>query len=260
MSFREETVDVRGYPVRLLRAGSGPPLLYLHGLLDAAAPGACEEALARHFEVLRPAHPGFAGSELPDWVDDVDDVALHTADLIETLALERPVVVGHSLGGWIATAFGVFRPEVSRALVLVSALGVRPESSPPDLFIQDPRETVATLFADPAKAAPLAPAKIDADFLVRRWQDQAAAARLMWKRVYDPRLRRRLHHVRTPTLVVWGERDAYLPASHGEKILAKELPNARFTSIPGAGHSVPLEAPEALAHAIVSFAVGRESD
>ena len=60
------------------------------------------DELAGHFTVYAPVHPGFAGDPIPDWLYDVHDLSFHNAALIGELGLERPLVVGVSLGGWMA--------------------------------------------------------------------------------------------------------------------------------------------------------------
>lgn len=253
--FELRSIDVRGYAVPVQVGGSGPPLILLHGAGGAGLVGPFEQALARDFRVYAPVHPGFGGTPLADWVQGVDDVALHYVDVIAALGLERPSVVGVSLGGWIATELAVFRPDLLARLVLVSAVGVRPDEPMPDLFILEPGEAMALLFANPSVAAVLrqAASAPDPELIVRMYEEQAAVARLMWKRPYNPRLARRLHHVSCPTLVVWGDQDRLLPPKHGEK-LAGLLPAARFRLIRGAGHVVPLEAAEELAREIFDFA------
>src|SRR5438093_1602229 len=134
---------------------------------------ACERRLAEHFTVYAPVQPGFAGTPLPPWVRGADDVALHTLELVRTLGLESPVVVGLSLGGWVATEMAVFRPASIRRLVLVAPIGVKTETPLPDLFIMEPLEAVPYLFADLSKAVALMPAAPTADVVVRMWEEQA---------------------------------------------------------------------------------------
>jgi pimeloyl-ACP methyl ester carboxylesterase len=253
---RVERVDVRGYEVPVQVGGSGPPLLLLHGAGGAGLWTEAHRRLADAFTVYAPVHPGFGGTELPDWVEGPEDVAFHTVDLADALALRRPLIVGLSLGGYIATELAIFRPDLPAGLVLVDALGLRPDQPMPDLFIMEPLEAGSMLVADPANLAALLPPGVqlpDTDFVVRQFQDQAAAARLLWRRSYDPRLERWLHHVTTPVLVLWGAEDRLLPPSHAEK-LAGLLPNARVRVIEGAGHLPSIEAPDAFVAAVRDFA------
>lgn len=166
--FRSETIRVFDHEVPVQIGGEGPALVLLHGAGGAGVVGSFERALVRSFTVYAPAAPGFAGSPLHDWVRGVHNVALHTLDLIETLGLERPTLVGQSLGGWIATEMAVFRPAAIARLVLVSPIGVRTDEPMPDLFIMEPMEAVSYLFADLSHAAALTPGGApDVDAIVR---------------------------------------------------------------------------------------------
>jgi pimeloyl-ACP methyl ester carboxylesterase len=249
-------VRVRDYDVLLQSAGSGPPLLLLHGAGGAGMWLDIHARLAEHFTVFAPVQPGFAGTPLPGWVRGADDVALHTLDLVRILGLESPVVVGLSLGGWIATEMAVFRPESIRRLVLVAPIGVKTEKPLPDLFIMEPLEALPYLFADLSKAMALMPAAPTPDAIVRMWEEQAAVARLAWHRPYNPSLPRRLHMIECPTLLVWGGEDRFVSPAHGE-MLVREIAGARLEVIPGAGHAVAIEKPEELAQKIVAFAADR---
>ena len=249
-------VPVRDYDVLLHSAGSGPPLLLLHGAGGAGMWLDLHARLAEHFTVFAPVQPGFAGTSLPGWVRGADDVALHTLDLVRMLGLESPVVVGLSLGGWIATEMAVFRPESIRRLVLVAPIGVKTEKPLPDLFIMEPLEALPYLFADLSKAMALMPAAPTLDAIVRMWEEQAAVARLAWHRPYNPSLHRRLHMIECPTLLVWGGEDRFVSPAHGE-MLVREISGARLEVIPGAGHAVAIEKPAEVAQKIVAFAADR---
>jgi pimeloyl-ACP methyl ester carboxylesterase len=250
---RSTTVRVHDYDVSLQSAGSGPPLLLLHGAGGAGMWLDIHTRLAERFTVFAPVQPGFAGTPLPNWLRGADDVALHTFDLMRVLGLDSARVVGFSLGGWIATEMAVLRPQSVGRLVLVAPIGVRTETPLPDLFIMEPHEAAPYLFADLSKAMALMPAVPNADVVVRMWEDQAAVARLAWHRPYNPSLRRRLHMIESPTLLVWGSEDRMVSPSHGE-MLAGEIRGARLEVIPEAGHAVAIEKPEELARRIVTFA------
>jgi len=253
---RSFSVRVHDYDVSLQSAGSGPPLLFLHGAGGAGMWLDVHARLAQRFTVFAPVQPGFAGTPLPNWVRAVDDVALHTLDLVHTLGLDSPVLVGLSLGGWIATEMAVLRPRSVARLVLVAPIGVKTETPLPDLFIMEPFEAVPYLFADVTKAMALMPAAPTTDSVVRMWEEQAAVARLAWHRPYNPSLRRRLHMIECPTLVVWGSEDRFVAPAHGE-MLAREIAGARLEIIPEAGHALAIEKPEELARRVIAFAAGR---
>lgn len=253
---RSTSVRVHDYEVPLQSAGSGPPLLLLHGAGGAGMWLEIHARLAERFTVFAPVQPGFAGTPLPSWIRGADDVALHTLDLVRLLGLDSPVLVGFSLGGWIATEMAVLRPRSVGRLVLVAPIGVKTAQPLPDLFIMEPLEAVPYLFADASKAMALMPAAPATDVFVRMWEEQAAVARLAWHRPYNPSLRRRLHMIECPTLVVWGSEDRFVAPSHGE-MLAREIAGARLEVVTGAGHALAIEQPEELARRIVTFSRDR---
>ncbi len=253
---RSTTVRVHDYDVSLQTAGSGPPLLLLHGAGGAGVWLDIHARLAERFTVFAPVQPGFAGTPLPNWLRGADDVALHTFDLMRVLGLDSALLVGFSLGGWIATEMAVLRPRSVGRLVLVAPIGVKTEKPLPDLFIMEPHEAAPYLFADLSKAMALMPAVPSVDVVVRMWEEQAAVARLAWHRPYNPSLFRRLHMIESPTLVVWGSEDRFVAPAHGE-MLAREIAGARLEIVPGAGHALAIEKPEELARQIIAFAAER---
>src|SRR5262249_12311982 len=147
--------------VRLLRAGHGDPLLFLHaagggGWLDY------HQRLAASFEVIAPDHPGFGGARDFGDVAAVDDLAYHHPHVLHALGLDqpslglaRPHVAGASFGGWTAAELAVAAPHRIRSLVLLSPAGLRlPDHPVPDLFLMPPDQLVATLFQHPPPAPP----------------------------------------------------------------------------------------------------------
>src|SRR5215216_5385560 len=100
-------IAVRGCNIRLMRGGSGPPLLFLHGASGAGAWLSCMQSLAGRFDVSVPEHPGFGESDTPDWLDNIHDLAYFYLDFLDALDLRRVHLVGLSLGGWIAAELAV---------------------------------------------------------------------------------------------------------------------------------------------------------
>ena len=139
------TIDVWDHPTRIQRGGAGRQVLLLHGEGGTWEWGAFHEAPAPDFDVIAPVHPGFAGEELPEWVRGVDDLVFHYVDLIAAVDLHRPLVVGISLGGWIALDLAMARPDLVGGLVLVGGLGLRPSDPVPDLFIKPLRGPLSAI-------------------------------------------------------------------------------------------------------------------
>jgi len=250
--MNEQIVEVAGRKVHLLRGGRGTPLVFLHGGEGSLQRTAT--ALAQftdRFDVIAPLHPGFGKSEPSAEIDSVDDLVYHYLDLFDVLGLTTVDLVGlYILGGWVAAEISAAHPHRVNRLVLVDAGGIRVEGViAPNPFMLPIDQTAARLVSDPEKRGGLTPNGPEQfqSFL----KDRDAAARFLFKQLYNPRLKSRLKRVRAATLVVWGKHDPLLPLSHGEAY-ADAIPGARLSILP-AGHAVLLEQPEQFARIVTSF-------
>jgi pimeloyl-ACP methyl ester carboxylesterase len=89
--------------------------------------GALPSALSEDFEVIAPVHPGFAGTPRPQWFTGIDDIALTYLQLLEQRDLRDVLVVGSSIGGWIASEMSVREHRRIGGTVLLSAVGINVE-------------------------------------------------------------------------------------------------------------------------------------
>lgn len=263
--MRRRTLRVGEVDLDLFEAGEGRPLIYLHGFLEPAGWAEHLELLARDHRVFAPAHPGFAGSSRPDWMESVEDLAYLYLDFIERLGLREVRVVGHSLGGWIAAELAVRCSRAIGRLVLVDAVGLRTLPTPAgpaggsirDWLVLDPVTVRELAWHD--EAAMPCPLELPGDpglneeTLVRLFQDREAASRYGWKPFFhNPRLAHWLHRVGCPTLVIWGEHDGIVPRSVG-RAYAGAIPDARFEIVSAAGHLPQLERPRAFVDLVREF-------
>src|SRR2546427_1306416 len=154
----ERTVNVQGIATHIFEAGSpvAPPLLYLHGTNLGNLWLDYHRALAQYFHLFAPDTPGFGLTERPDWMRDMSDYILFFRDLLDELGLDAPMIVGHSLGGWMAVEMAVWYPERVKKLVLSNAVGIRVKGKPiADLFAMAPEEVLTACFDDFSPAMPL---------------------------------------------------------------------------------------------------------
>ena len=254
MAFATQTIEINGCKLRFARGGAGVPLIFLHGTDGLAEWPAILDTLAERFDVIAPDHPGFGGSEVPGWIDDVSDVAYLYLDAIEQLGLSGLHLVGHSLGGWIALEMAVRSTQRLRSLTLISSAGIHVKGVPKaDIFMIDPEEQARLAYADP-KAGEAAAERAAAD----KYQDQAilnriASARFGWQpRFFNPRLERWLHRVNVPTHVIWGDRDRIIPPAYAEAF-RRLIPQSRLTMIADAGHLPQVEQHAAVVAAMQGF-------
>ena len=138
--------------VQLLHGGQGAPLLVLHGAGGILDGSSFTEALAQHFHVYAPSHPGFGASERPDWMERVHDLAYFYRWFIDALQLAPLPIVGFSMGGWLAAEMVAMYPASISRMVLVGAAGIKPSVGEiTDIFLITPEE-VLQQFYDPTQA------------------------------------------------------------------------------------------------------------
>ncbi|MER6627186.1 alpha/beta hydrolase [Streptomyces sp. NPDC000987] len=245
-------------PLRLSEDGpeDGPPVLVLHG---GGGP-ATVAGLARHLSgtgrrTLTPVHPGWDGNPRPGWCTGVDDLALAYLHLLHDRGLTDVLVVGSSLGGWIAAEMAVRdMAGIVGGLVLINAVGVHVESEPvTDIFALDPRAAAERSWHEPDRYY-TDPADLPAEELARR-QGNMATIRILAGEPYmhDPKLLRRLARVRRPALLVWGESDRIVTPAYGAAYAAA-FGDGRLETVPKAGHLPHIEQPEAVFGLIDAYA------
>lgn len=252
---QERFVQAGDYRVRVLEAGHGDPLLFLHSAMGAGVWTDGIARLAQRFHVLLPDHPGFGPSPLPDWLTGMDDMVFHYLDLFDGLDLHGPIrIAGASLGGWIGAEFATFHPERVRKLILIDAAGLRIPAVPiPDIFRLPPQAVLPLAFHDLSKAVAIMPKDFGPDALVQMFHDRSAFARLAWNPyMHDPKLPRRLRRATVPTLIIWGNQDKLIPPVYAEEY-KRLLPSAEVAYIDQCGHDPTIEQPEEFARVAMEF-------
>jgi pimeloyl-ACP methyl ester carboxylesterase len=258
VAWQSETVHVAGIALHLTRGGSGAPLLVLHHDIGSPERLPFYDALAERFTVLRPAHPGYDRSQRPDWMRSVRDVAVVYQALLAgheaTREAGRVSVVGLGFGGWIAAEMATMAPRAFHRLVLVGAMGVKPERGEiADQALVSYIDYVRRGFTDQAAFDRIYGAEPPTPTLEQWDLNREMTFRIAWKPyMYNPTLPHLLGGVTTPTLLVWGRDDRIVPLECGERY-AKALGDARLEIVEGAGHFVEMEKPEALAALVTSF-------
>jgi len=252
-------VAIQNLAIEMTAKGEGRPLLFLHsghpsGRLDPQAP--VLDALAERARVLAPTHPGFGAAPAPRELTTIDDLAYLYLDLLDTLNLRDVVVVGVSIGGWIAAEMVVKSTERISALVLANAVGIKPSDRETrdiaDIYAVTDKQLAELVWADPARMAPNPKALPEGD-LIAMARSRESTGRYAWSPyMHNPKLKGRLHRVRVPTLVLWGTADRVTKTEYG-KSYAAAIPGAKFETIDGAGHFPHLEQPQAFARAVSVF-------
>lgn len=249
------TVDATGVRLEIIEGGQGRPVVFLHPGIGLRNASPFLERLSSLGQVIAPAHPGFHGSERAPGITSVDDLAYVYLDLLKGLK-EPAVVVGASLGGWIALEMAVKSVEHIAGLVLIDSVGIRFETRDvqdfADIYAVSPAEIGKRLYHDPARAQIDYPTTPQAELEVIARNREAEVLYTWSPYMHSPRLGTRLHRVDAPTHVVWGDSDGFVPPAYGQR-LAKALPHASFEIIRGAGHFPHIEQPDPLVASIERF-------
>ena len=249
-------IATRAAEINVLTGGSGPDLLFLHSAGGVTAENPFLLALARKYRVFAPELPGYGDSGDSDNVRDMLDVTLHSFDVLEALGLERPIVVGHSLGGMIAAEMAALRPKEVDRLCLIAAAGLWLDAYPvPDIFTLLPREFPAYMFHDAEAGAKMMatggnmndPAFL-IPFLVTNSRQLGMAGKFLFP-IPERGLKERIHRITAKTVLVWGDSDRIFPAPYAQAFKGL-IAGAELVSVPDAGHQVVLEKTDAVMAAI----------
>ena len=255
--FNEETIDVGGTKVQMLKGGSGEPLLLLHGASGNTGWLRYVQALAEHYTVYYPTHPGFGPSDRPEWLETIPDMAAFYTWFMETAGLARPRVIGFSLGGWLAAEIAVTASGPFSKMMLVGAAGIKPvEGEITDIFIISPAQVRDLLFHDPSQAPEYEAVyarELSAEEQLTADLNREMTVRLSWKPyMHDPRLAGLLARVNIPTRMVWGREDRIVPVECGS-LYRKAIPGSDLVVIDNCGHSPQVEKPEEFIKTALEF-------
>ena len=262
-------------------AGSGPPLLLLHGISDESASWhPVFGRLAQDHTVIAPDLLGHGESDKPRADYSVAAFSNGMRDLLDVLDVDRATVVGHSLGGGVAAQLAYQYPERVDRLVLVSTGGVARDVSP-----------VLRAAAAPLAEAGMWPLMVPGTNEVARWalrllgavgldlgRDADEIARVL-RGMPDPE--RRGAFTRTlravvdrrgqlvtmldraylardmPMLIVWGDRDGIIPVAHAHRAHAA-IPGSLLSVYEGAGHFPHHSDPDRFVDEITDFVATTE--
>ncbi|MGA9283999.1 MAG: alpha/beta hydrolase [Solirubrobacteraceae bacterium] len=243
---------VLGLKTRHLLAGSGPPVLVLHGW------GASIEAVYPIVTGLSPVAtvhaldlPGFGQSDPPPQPWDVEDYQAFVAAFMDALSIEAPTIVGHSNGGRIAIRMAATEPARASRLVLVDSAGIRPKRTLrwyrrvgmakigkyAARFLGSPGERLRTRLVGKAASA---------DYLA------AGEMRPTLVKLVNADLRPFMPAIGVPTLLVWGAEDNDTPVAAAQE-MERLIPDAGLVVLEGAGHFSYLDQPTRFARIVSHF-------
>jgi pimeloyl-ACP methyl ester carboxylesterase len=247
-------------PIRVHVRGAGPALVFFHGPWGLTW-GPFLDALARSFTVYAPEHPGTTPDE-PEPIQHVDglwDLVLCYDELLEHLKLRDVILAGHSFGAMMACEVAALQPARVKRLVLIDPIGLWRDDAPVvNWMLLSPAEMPAYVFHQPDGAAAQALFSVPEDpeqgalARTRLTWAMGATGKFIWP-IPDKGLKKRIHRIKAPTLLVWGKDDRFVPPVYADEF-SRHLTGARLQVVADAGHAPHLEQPEAVARLVREFA------
>jgi pimeloyl-ACP methyl ester carboxylesterase len=251
------TIEVNAFPTRIWRKGNGPKIGFLAGFGGLPRWMPFLDELAKSRTVIVPSLPGFPGGDRGHSVLDSHlDWLLAVRDILDQSDLAGADLAGSSVGASLAAEVAALWPESVPKLALIAPFGVFDEQNPPtDPWAQRGDAVPGLMCADPEiwkamKAPPEGANSIE--WPIEQVRANEAAARIFWP-LGNTRIEKRLHLIKAPTLLLWGEQDKVMPRAYAE-VFAKRISGETTTRIiAGAGHLAELDKPAEVAGEILAF-------
>jgi pimeloyl-ACP methyl ester carboxylesterase len=252
--------------LEVLRRGSGPPLLLIHGVNPISPAAAFVAMLAAKRTIVAPSHPGFGASPRPADFDTMYDLVHCYLDVLDSIHGNGIAVAGFGFGGWIAAEVATLHPARLERLVLVDPVGIkiggREKRDIVHFFNTAPDELNRRAWHDPARRpegiyglgwqAAISDAMTDPEMiaLARNWDSLCLYG---WRpHMFNPQLKHWLRRIAVPTLVLWGASDRIVTPEYG-RAYSRLIPGAEFAVIDAAGHHPELEQPGVFADRVLAF-------
>jgi pimeloyl-ACP methyl ester carboxylesterase len=247
-------IKVKDLKIEYSQLGKGDNLLLLHGWGgNIESLRGLQEILAKHYKVTNISLPGFAGSEAPKSTWSLKDYSLFLEELILTLGLKKPIVAGHSYGGKIAIKLALEFPQLISALILINASGIKPKNSLKK-SIFGIGSKVAKVLGSPLPSGLKQKIKSFGYKYIVREQDylKSGSLRETFKKIVNEHYNEELKTINIPTLIIWSEKDTYVPVWMGVK-MRELIPNSRFIMVENETHGLPLKDPTLTAELIRNY-------
>jgi len=251
--LRREMVDVGGRQTAVFTGGGGEPLVFMHGggIVEGVD---CFAPLADRFRFLAPQMPGYDRTAIDPPIRSIDEMVEHYARLFDALGVGEFTLVGHSMGGWVASSFAAAHPERVRRLVVACSYGLENDAHPiAPVFAMTPEQVYAALTRDASIWEGRVPAGPDPEFEATRALEGESVSRFV-PGPFAPALAGKLARLQMPILLMWGDDDQIVPIGRLADFQAA-LPQADVRLYPGVGHLLFWERPETV-DALAEFAAG----
>ena len=245
-TWTEETINIADTEVQMVSGGTGEPLLIFHDEMGQQSWLKYQDALAQHYKLYIPSHPGFGKTSALPWIMNMRDMAGWYLQALDALGLGQVNVAGFSLGGWLASELATMCPHLFKKLVLVAPMGIKPPVGDIyDMFLEVSQDFITDGFLNPGQVDEFQQVCPDepSPELVEAWEvAREEACRLGWRPyMYYPALPNLLRRLKgLPTLIVWGQQDAIVPLNAGQ-VFHEAIEGSRLSVLDNCGHRPEVE-------------------
>lgn len=204
------------------------------------------------YRVFSPDMPGFGKTPLPKKSMFLSDYVAFVKQYLKEKKLQKIIFIGHSFGGRVATKFTVSYPNLVEKLILTgSPLIKRPLSFKKKIISSLSKIGKRILFFTPAKNSDSA-RKIIYQLLGEWDYYKSNELSQTFKNIVQEDLSNLLSQIKTPTLIIWGAKDTFVPILDAKEI-AQKISGATLVILPSETHKLPYEHPHAFFTKIVKF-------
>jgi pimeloyl-ACP methyl ester carboxylesterase len=225
--------------------------------------------LVDHFQVITFDNRGVGQTDKPEGPYSAHMLAADTVGLLDALGIDKAIIMGHSMGGFIAQALTLEFPHKVEKLILCSTNFGGPRHIP---VTPEAMKVLTDISSDPVTRfknglyISTAPGWAEKNpQIIQEWVDwrasnpiepapyQAQLAIGLGLLKEEAAFENHLHRIHTPTLILFGEYDMVVPPANAS-LLAEKIANSKVVILPNAGHFFPIEVPGAASQAVIEFA------
>ena len=246
LAFSEHFIKADGFNIRYLEAGSGLPLICIHGAGGLRVSEALH-ILAQKHRVLAFELPGFGGSEPNLRSQSVLDLAKTMNRAIEALGVSSYSLWGNSFGARVVLNMALEQPDMVKTMILLAPAAIR---STPRKHQGEP--TPDQLYAHPERLGAMTP--LSSDIL----EKQRQLLQRLKSPDRDADLEARMANLTIPSLILFGTRDEIMPMENG-RIYKELMPKSNLMLIYDAAHALDADRPEAVAEVVGDFLERQDS-
>lgn len=249
---KPKDVEVFGFNIHYVEAGSGPPVVLLHGLWGGRNEWSLNiEPLSADFRVIAPDQIGFAESDKPQTNYHMGLMAQFLVGMLDALEIPKATVVGHAMGATVGTYAAVHYPERVDRLILVDGIGYRrdrPPSLPTPAQLRFRR--IATGSSVAATGALLKRRVFNDALVTDAWAEEAFQIWLTAAHAIGTLIqsggdvtKEEMRSIKAPTLIVWGKEDELGGPESADEAL-QDIPGSQAAIVENAGHLPQVDQPD----------------